>query len=71
MGKVNKPNLFRNIMIAILIFACGFYLLEREIKINEMEKELEEISDLNDNLESINEELETQLDIIKEMQNNN
>lgn len=74
MKKINKENLIRNLCIILCILFASIYLVNRQIKINIMEKDLEEVKVMNKNLENLNEDLEVEIDtvqdIIKELENN-
>lgn len=72
--SVNKIDFIRNFLIVVCILIAGVYLINREIKINDMKKDLKEVGEMNKNLENLNKDLETEIktvqEIIEELENN-
>lgn len=70
----NKVEFVKEFSIFILLIFIGLYLVNREIKVNNMKKELSEINEMNDNLRNLNKDLELEIntvkDIIEELKNN-
>ena len=69
----NKVEFVKEFSIFILLIFIGLYLVNREIKVNNMKKELSEINEMNDDLRNLNKDLELEIntvkDIIEELKN--
>lgn len=72
--SINKIDTIRNFLIVVCILIAGVYLINREIKINDMKKDLKEVGEMNQNLKNLNKNLETEIntfqEIIEELEKN-
>lgn len=72
--SINKIDFIRNFLIVACILIAGAYLINREIKINDMKKDLKEVGEMNQNLKNLNKNLETEIntfqEIIEELEKN-
>lgn len=67
--KINTDNFIKDFCLILCVLIASAYLVNRQIKINDMKKDLEEIEVMRQNLEGLNRDLKSNIEALQDILN--